>query len=570
MSRLLQGKGPDLGPVATRFDQPQRTMLHVLAWRAQERPGRVWLQFDGEDGSPVELTYGEAQARVNQVGHAILRDLNGAANIGLMMRNQVEFFPTFYGAMAARGVAVPLNADSRGVLLQRVIEQAELRLIVVRGDLLETLAGLDSLGQVSQIVVAGSATDLPDSLHGARVVAFEDWIAEAPDTAPAELPDSSEIALVQFTSGTTGNSKGVEYPHHFLYLYSAIVTDGQGHTEDDVLTTPLPLFHVAALHIVSNSAMHVGAKGVLRARFSASSYWQEVADSGATFGILLGPLAAILMRRAADAPAHRMRTLFCLPFPPDGEEFERRFGVKIRWQGYGMTEVYPHPMQSEMIPDVPYDTVGHAPAWMTYGAVDEFDRMVPTGEAGELVYRPLMPDAMARGYYKNPEATATAWRNFMFHTGDVGRIDEQGRVHFQGRLQDRIRRRGENISAAELEFVAMSHEQVVEAAAFGVPGEFGEHEVKLDVVSTEPEFDLHGFHAWLEERIPRFMVPRYLELLLELPKRSSAKVQKHRVVSAGVGRPQVLVFEAKSRSGRVQDSASTPTLSPAPAASGSA
>ena len=247
--------------------------------------------------------------------------------------------------------------------------------------------------------------------------------------------------------------------------------------------------------------------------------------------------------------------MFCLPFPPDGEEFERRFGVRILWQGYGMTEVYPHPMQAVMEPGVPYDTVGHAAAWMEYGAVDEHDRMVPVGEVGELVYRPLLPDAMARGYYKDAEATVRAWRNHMFHTGDLGSIDEQARVHYRGRLQDRIRRRGENISAAELEFIAMGHEAIVEAAAFGVPGELGEHEVKLDIVSTDADLDLQAFHRWLVERLPRFMVPRYLELRAELPKSASAKIQKHLLASAPLDRPEVVVFEPPRRTADAATSA---------------
>jgi crotonobetaine/carnitine-CoA ligase len=548
MSRLLHGRGPDLGPVGTRFALAERTMLDVLAWRASERPERTWLVFDGADGSAVELTYGAAQAQVNQVAHAILDDLGGPVNFGLLLRNQVEFFPVFYGAMAARGIAVPLNADNRGILLQRVIEQADLQALVVRADLLDGLESLDGIGAVRLIVVAGADRDrLPAVVHRAPVVRLEDWIAGRPTTPAAELPDSSDVALIQFTSGTTGNSKGVIYPHHFLYLYSAIVTDAQGHTEDDVLSTVLPLFHVAALHIVANSAMHVGATGVLKSRFSASTYWQEIADDRATFAILLGPLAAILMRTSGSPPPHRLRKLFCLPFPPDGEEFERRFGVRILWQGYGMTEVYPHPMHAEMEPDVPYDTVGHAAAWIDYGAVDAHDRMVPVGELGELVYRPLLPDAMARGYYQDAEATVRAWRNYMFHTGDLGSIDEQGRVHYRGRLQDRIRRRGENISATELEFIAMRHEAIVEAAAFGVPGEFGEHEVKLDIVSTGADLDLQDFHGWLVQRLPRFMVPRYLELRPELPKSASAKIQKHLLASATLDRPEVIVFEPPRR-----------------------
>jgi carnitine-CoA ligase len=247
-------------------------------------------------------------------------------------------------------------------------------------------------------------------------------------------------------------------------------------------------------------------------------------------------------------PPHSLRRLFCLPFPADGKEFERRFGVELLWQGYGMTEVYPHPMQAVMEPGVPYDTVGHAAEWMDYGAVDEHDRLLPPGEVGQLVYRPRLPDAMARGYYKDPAATAEAFRNLMFHTGDLGSVDDEGRVHYRGRTYDRIRRRGENVSATELEFIALGHPAILEAAAFGVPGEFGEHEIKLDVASADSELDLREYHAWLEERLPRYMVPRYLELHAVLPKSPSEKVQKHRLIEAPLDRPEVLTFEPVARS----------------------
>lgn len=543
MSELLRGRGAPLGPRATRFPLPERTMLHVLRARAEEHPERTWLVFTGEDGADVELTFGAAQERVHQVAHA-LNDELGAVNVGLLMRNQVEFFPSLYGTAACGGVPVPLNADARGVLLERVIEQARVRALVARADLLERLTELGDLGAVELIVVAGAGgRPLPARVHGRRVVAFDAWIQGRSTEPVRDLPDSSDVALIQFTSGTTGDSKGVIYPHHFLYLYSAIVSDAQGHACDDVLSTPLPLFHVAALHIVANSALHAGCRGHLKQRFSASTYWQEIARDEATFAILLGPLAAILLKRGGEAPPHRLKKLFCLPFPPGGEEFQRRFRTKILWQGYGMTEVYPHPMAHTMEEGVPYDTVGHAAAWMDYGVVDEHDRMLPTGEAGQLVYRPRLPDAMARGYFDDPAATARAFRNFMFHTGDLGVLDEQGRVHYRGRMQDRIRRRGENISAAELEFVACRHEAIVEAAAYGVPGEFGEHEVKLDVVCCEQELDLCAYHAWLCAELPRYMVPRYLELLPELPKSASAKIQKHKLAQAGIDRPAVLDFE---------------------------
>jgi crotonobetaine/carnitine-CoA ligase len=315
-----------------------------------------------------------------------------------------------------------------------------------------------------------------------------------------------------------------------------------------VLTTPLPLFHVAALHIICNSALHAGCTAHLKSRFSARSYWQEIADDGATFGIILGTLAAILLRTGGEAPEHRLRALFCVPFPPGGEEFEERFRVKLLWQGYGMTEVYPHPMPRELEPGQPYDTIGHPAAWMEYGAVDEHDRVLGPGVPGELVYRPTIPDAMTRGYYKDAEATTKAFRNFMFHTGDVGYVDEDGRVHFSGRTQDRIRRRGENISAAELEFIAAQHAEVVECAAYGVPGELGEHEVKLDIYVRDTAFDVRSYHVWLEEKLPRYMVPRFIEVHAdELPKTPSQKIQKFKLAEAGVNRPEVVEFEPVRR-----------------------
>ncbi|MEV5848570.1 AMP-binding protein [Streptomyces sp. NPDC051985] len=539
MAELLSGKGPHLGRFGARFRQPQRTMLHVLRAQADERPDKVWLSFEH-----AELTFGEAQRQVNLVADALTGDLGRGCHVGLFLRNQVEFFPAFYGAMTSGGVAVPLNADARGPLLEQVIVKSDIRVLVTCAELVPQLEALASLGAVELVVVAGEGT-FSDSLHSARVVALDAWLAGRSAAPAKSLPDSSDVAMIQFTSGTTGQAKGVVYPHHFLYLYSATVTDGQGHSEGDVLTTPLPLSHAAAQHIVANAALHAGCRAHLSTRFSASTFWQEVADCGATFAILLGPLAGILLKTVRDIPEHRLKRLFCVPFPPAGEEFERRFGVRLVWQGYGMTEIYPHPMQAVMEEGVPYDTVGHAAAWMDYGAVDEQDRLLPPGEIGQLVYRPRLADAMTRGYYKDPRTTLDAFRNFMFHTGDLGFVDEEGRVHYAGRVQDRIRRRGENISAAELEAIALGHPAVVEAAAVGVPGEFGEDEVKLDVAATGGDLDVPAFHAWFAERVPRYMVPLYIEVHDELPKSTSAKIQKHKLVEAGVDRPAVHVFHPR-------------------------
>jgi carnitine-CoA ligase len=535
---LRPGTGHDFGPRYLRFPLEQRTMLHVLRAQAQERADHPWLIFDSTDA----LTYAQAWSLANRVAGALDSSVGAGAHVGLYLRNQREFMPVFYGAMLNRGVSVPLNADSRGPLLEDVIDQADVAVIVARPDLVDRLDKLASLHRCRLVVVcADDADEVPSEVCGVPAVAFTDWLADHDDTPPEELPGHHETCLLQFTSGTTGRAKGAIYPHHFLYLYSSTVTDSLDRTPDDVLTTPLPMFHVAALHLMANSAMHAGCTAHLKSRFSASRFWQQVADDGATSGIILGPMAAIVLKATDEVPEHRMEHIWIVP-PIAKDEFEQRFGVTITWQGFGMTEIEPMPMRREMLPDVPLDTLGYAARWMEWGVVDEHDRMVEPGEQGELVFRCLAPYGMAAGYYKRPEATVEAYRNFMFHTGDLASYDSDGLLHFHGRRQERIRRRGENISALELEYVVLTHPAVLEAAAYGVPSPLGEEDVKLDVVLGD-DMPLEQLHAWLVEQLPKFMVPRYLERWESFPKTASERIQKFKLSEAGFDRPEVIDFE---------------------------
>jgi crotonobetaine/carnitine-CoA ligase len=517
-------------------------MLRVLADRAADRPDKPWLVFDGTD----VLTFGEAWLAVCRVGHALDRaGLDSGAHVGLLLRNQPEFMPAFYGAQVRGGRTVPLNADSRGPLLQQVIEHSEVEVIVARADLVDRLQALGSLGRVRLVVVVGGGP-LPE-IAGVRVVDWDAWLGDVPDDHAWPFPPHDARCLIQYTSGTTARSKGAVYTHSFLYLYAAMCTDSQERTEDDVLTAPLPLFHVAALHIIANSSLHAGCTGHLKSRFSASRYWEQCAEDGATWAILLGPMAAMIAKMTPDpVPEHTVTRCFCPPPPPDHEEWERRFApVRLIWWGYGMTEVYPLPMIDPALQDrsLPMDTIGMPVAWMDYGVVDAHDELLGPDEVGELVFRPRIPHALVSEYYRDPERTVEAFRNLLFHTGDLATYDEQGLLHYRSRVQDRIRRRGENVSAPELEWVALTHTHVVEAAAYGVASELGEEDVKLDVVLGGP-VPAAELHAWLCENLPRHMVPRYVEQRESFPKTPSERIEKYKLKAEPVGRPEVFDADA--------------------------
>ena len=536
---LLLGTGFAPGRYLTRYPLEERSLVRVLADRARELPDKDWLVFDGRD----HLTFGAAWEAVCRVGHALdAAGLRPGDHVGVMLRNQPEFLGAFYGPMVRGGVAIPLNAESRGPLLQAVIERSEVRVMIVRADLLDRLRELDSLGMVELVVVVGEPAPHADAA-GVPVVGWDGWLRGQPDTHDWPFPTYSDVCLIQYTSGTTANQKGAIYPHHFLYLYAGMIAESLERDPEQVWTTPMPLYHVAALHIITNTALHAGATSHLKSRFSASQFWQQVAEDGACFGIILGPMAAMVMKMTAGpVPRHAMTHMFVVPPPPELEEFEKRFGVEILWQGYGMTEVYPLPMPRHLEPGQPLDTIGRPVRWMEYGVVDDRDEMVAPGELGEIVFRPRLPHSMARAYYKDPERTVEAFRNFMFHTGDLGYYDEEGRLHYRGRKQERIRRRGENIAAPELEWVALRHPQVVECAAYGVPSDLGEEEVKLDVVLSAP-LPAADLHAWLAQNLPRYMVPRYLEIRESFPKTPSERVEKYRLKDQPLDRAEV--FDAE-------------------------
>jgi crotonobetaine/carnitine-CoA ligase len=244
----------------------------------------------------------------------------------------------------------------------------------------------------------------------------------------------------------------------------------------------------------------------------------------------------------ADNP---LRSIVLGPMIPEMEAFERRFGVRTA-TCYGMTEI-----------GSPFTTTWDHGPWQTCGRprqdypftevaiVDEHDEPVPVGAVGELVVRSREPWSLNAGYYKMAEATATAWRNGWFHTGDAFRCDEAGWYYYVDRMKDAIRRRGENISSFEVENFVIEHPDVADCAAVGVPAELGEDEVFVAIVPAQgAEVDPAALIAFLEERMPRFMVPRYVEVMDDLPRNeTSMRVRKFELRQRGVG-PQTWDREA--------------------------
>jgi crotonobetaine/carnitine-CoA ligase len=444
---------------------------------------------------------------------------------------------------------VPLNAESRGKHLEYLLDKGDASVLVVRDELFPRLHDVESLGRVKVVVVTGTAPT-ESTVHGVPVVSFDSWLdgctVDNTVDGTAELPAWTDSAVIQFTSGTTGRAKGVLFSHHYLYMAAAVVADSLRRRADDVLFTPLPVFHVGALHFIANSSLHAGCTAHLVSAFSPSKCWQQVADSGANFAMILGPMVALVHKVTETVPPHKVKQVFCVPRPPACDDFERRFGVEVLWQAYGMTEVHLLPARLELLPDKPMGTLGKPVQWCDFGIVDENDNLLPPGEVGELVFRSLLPYGMISEYYKDPQATVDAFRNFMFHTGDLATYDADGVVYFKGRKQDRIRRRGEMVGAMEIELLVLQHPQILEAAVYAVPSEIGEDDIKLDFVSRET-VDPVELRAWCEKQLPKYMVPRYFEQRESFPKTPSERIEKYRFSRDALDRPEVHDAERNKR-----------------------
>ena len=335
-----------------------------------------------------------------------------------------------------------------------------------------------------------------------------------------------------YTSGTTGPAKGAVLPQSFPIEQARIKIEQWGLGADDVMFSALPLYHVNARFSTLGTALVIGGRVALVSRFSASTFWDQVRHSGATEVGVVGAVSSILLRQE-PGPAdkdHSVRMMHgAAGIPMDRRaDFEERFGLRLV-TGFAMTETGHFSTTS---PDDPmrYAASGRPVPQYEVAVVDADDNAVAPGTVGELVVRPRVPGVMMTGYHRQPEATLAAFRNLWFHTGDLATIAEDGYIRWVDRAADAIRRRGEMISSTEVERAVCELAAVAECAAVGVPSELGEEEVKL-VVVPEPgrDVDPAALRSHCRAALPDFCQPRYLEILDELPKTATHKVNKHQL-----------------------------------------
>ncbi|MFT4101060.1 MAG: AMP-binding protein [Burkholderiaceae bacterium] len=417
------------------------------------------------------------------------------------------------------------------------------------------------------IGAGATAAAVPAVPAGIEVLDWRDACAGHP--RPTVTLSAHSPCQIVYTSGTTGPSKGVLLPHRWIAQYTFVVRLTM--TQDDVIYNDLPMYHVGAASFNLARAIWVGCEFACWDRFSPTQFWDRVRKVGATTAILLDAMIPWLMKAPPrdDDRANTLNKAHMQPLPLNHHEVARRFGIDVVTCGFGQTEsgngvatIIEELALGEGTPPALFrghDRAARTEALSRYGirqvspqqadakgfmgwptpffdaaVVDENDEFRPVGEAGQLVLRPRIPNTIFLEYLGKPEATAKALRNAWFHTGDAVLQRADGSLVFVDRLGDRIRVRGENLSSYHVEDLFHQHPSVAICAAFAVPAAEGdEDDIVLYVVRAEGAGETaQDLLAWAESAMPKFMRPRHVRFIDDLPRTATNKIEKYKLRAA--------------------------------------
>jgi crotonobetaine/carnitine-CoA ligase len=359
----------------------------------------------------------------------------------------------------------------------------------------------------------------------------------AHDPVPFAAVRPGDLATFIYTGGTTGPSKGCMLSHSYHGSLARQIGVCWRRTADDVVWTPLPLFHFNAIVTAVLGPLIYGGRSAIYRRFSVSNFWPEMNRVGATVTSTLGTMAYLLAndidrpeQPLSGAPEANtsLRLIGAAPLPVEiDSKLKERFGVATFSGAYGVTEASLISWQPVGVENKPNAAGVINDEYFDVRIFDDDDNELPRGADGEIVIRPKRPHTMFEGYWGRPEATVATSRNWWYHTGDIGRIDDESYLFFVDRKADYLRRRGENISSFEVERILMRHPALADVAVHAVPSELTEDDLKItatvreDGVVSEAEL-----FRWCIEELPYFALPRYIELRAELPRSPVGRVLK--------------------------------------------
>jgi crotonobetaine/carnitine-CoA ligase len=492
------------------------TMAALLSAQAKHYGDEPMLRVDGE---------GRPYARLLSDTHALARGLSSlgigpGSRVALLMDTSHQAIDAWFACTLLGCVEAPLNTNYRGSLLAHLLTDSRAEFVICDHRYLAELdRALREVPARPTVIVNGGATGTLGDL-------YRDPVGWRPPDVDGEV--------ILYTSGTTGPSKGVVHNQRGCLLLARYVAEVCGYSPADRLLNFFPLYHQNARYTGVLAAIAAGASIDLEQRFTSSRFWDLCRERGSTaFNYLGSVLNMILSRSAEEDRPHAVRIGWGAgASDPERQEFKRRFGVDLI-EVYGLSEA---PMATVNLPGsgCAPGSAGRESAFFQVRVVDDRGEVAEPGGHGEIQLRPKIDDVFTRGYYGNDRATVEATRDLWFHTGDRGYLTADGDLFFVERAKDSLRRRGENISAWEVESVLVADPRVREAAVYGVVTPEGEEEVMTALLLESPGADVRAIVRGVAANLPRYAVPRFVREVSDLPRTPTMKVLKSELRKAGV------------------------------------
>ncbi len=508
------------------------SILEALLNAAERDPGKECIRFEG-----ISSSYSDIVALTKRWAGAFRRNgLRAGDRVALFLDNGVDFLGSYLGAQAAGGIVVLVNTQYRQMELRHILADAEVRICVVDDLRLSELACvLPEVSSLDTVVVAGApnragAPSFDSSLLGAATMIPIRSFVGSPDPFDLGPPSSREAALIAYTSGTTGRSKGAMLTHGNLVSNSLAVAQSWHWTDQDVLLLTLPLFHIHGLGVGLHGSIVAGGTIDLRRRFDAAETYDTLLRGETTmfFGVPTMYIRLIAESRSRSERPKPIRLFVSGSAPLSAQtfaEFEERFGQRIL-ERYGMTETVmnlTNPFDGERRPG----TVGWPFPGQEARIVDLRTRTpIVDEQPGEIQVRG--PHVFS-GYWRRPDATSEAFDSEgWFNTGDLGWRSDDGYFTISGRARELIITGGYNVYPREVEEVLASHPSVAEAAVYGVPDpEYGERVVAAVVTRPGTAASPDDLIAFCRDRLASYKKPRRVQYVEQLPRNALGKVQKH-------------------------------------------
>jgi crotonobetaine/carnitine-CoA ligase len=534
--------------------------LNDHSWRSGEQftiPVLLERRLDRDpDGPYIDVTGTSfTAAEVNDIA---CRIANGLAALGVqqgdrvatLLENSPEAVLAWWGIVRGGRVAVPINTAYKGSYLRHQLHDCGATVLIVQRSLAARAAAVaGELPDLRHVLIVDDA----DAATGAgwdappAGIAVGTWASLL--EADASVPDvdirPSDLGTFVYTGGTTGPSKGCMLSHNYHEAACRQISTCWQRSADDVVWTPLPLYHYNAILTAVLGPMLSGGRSAISGKFSVSAFWPEMNRVGATVTSTLGTMAYLLahdvdrpeMPRSGASEANTtLRLLGAAPMPVEIERIiTERFGIRTFSGAYGVTEASLISWQPPGVANRPNAAGVLNDEYFDVRIFDDDDNEVAVGTDGEIVIRPKRPHVMFEGYWGRPDATVATSANWWYHTGDIGHVDDDRYLYFVDRKADYLRRRGENISSFEVERILMSHGALADVAVHAVPSKMTEDDLKITATLKEGETLTEAeLFTWAIDQLPYFALPRYIEFRAEMPRSPVGRVLKRELRDEGV------------------------------------